>query len=281
MLRYLPLLLLTACLGFGDDPAEIDTCGDAVVDRDEQCDDGNLSGGDGCSAICTLESLPDCGDGILDPGEQCDDGNTLGGDGCSAACAFETTSKRRTLRQSTTDVILANNAAACRDGTTFVTRQNAWFRRFVPADHGISTSIAIDEVSFGIEEATAGNGLTTQPATLRIYSYNAATVGDTLDTAQMTKLAELQLAMTNTSMAFVTRPIAASIPAGRAFVVELFVPEGNTTGHKFRIGTNQDGEQRVGYFAAPACNVMIPTNIPAIAPSRPIHLVMNVTGTID
>ncbi len=30
-----------------------------------------------------------CGDGGLDPGEECDDGNTTGGDGCSATCLAE------------------------------------------------------------------------------------------------------------------------------------------------------------------------------------------------
>lgn len=30
-----------------------------------------------------------CGDGVLDPGEQCDDGNVVGGDCCSATCQLE------------------------------------------------------------------------------------------------------------------------------------------------------------------------------------------------
>ena len=38
-------------------------CGDGVVDSDEECDDGNLSSGDGCSDICQVESgNPGCGD---------------------------------------------------------------------------------------------------------------------------------------------------------------------------------------------------------------------------
>lgn len=45
-------------------------CGDGIVGIDEQCDDGNLNDGDGCSANCTLErecrllcSAPSFGDG--------------------------------------------------------------------------------------------------------------------------------------------------------------------------------------------------------------------------
>jgi cysteine-rich repeat protein len=37
-----------------------------------------------CRADCTV---PRCGDGLLDAGEVCDDGNVVGGDGCSADCS--------------------------------------------------------------------------------------------------------------------------------------------------------------------------------------------------
>jgi len=36
-----------------------------------------------------LWALTACGDGVRSPGEQCDDGNTTSGDGCSAACRSE------------------------------------------------------------------------------------------------------------------------------------------------------------------------------------------------
>ncbi|WP_437941066.1 hypothetical protein [Sorangium sp. So ce341] len=61
-------------------------CGDGTIDTDlgEVCDDGNMEGGDGCSANC--RSKEPCGDGIIDKGEVCDDANSVGGDGCSADC---------------------------------------------------------------------------------------------------------------------------------------------------------------------------------------------------
>ncbi|HEX7840776.1 MAG TPA: DUF4215 domain-containing protein [Kofleriaceae bacterium] len=61
-------------------------CGDAHLDSDEECDDGNNIDGDGCSHLCTIEI---CGNKRLDPHEQCDDGNTKDGDGCSAKCTVE------------------------------------------------------------------------------------------------------------------------------------------------------------------------------------------------
>ena len=101
-------------------------CGDGViVTPPEECDDGNTTYGDSCSAECTIEAV--CGDGIFDPDneecdptagpfgvqdclpnvcsnckcpvcgdgvhvpqvEECDDGNNVGGDGCSATCGLE------------------------------------------------------------------------------------------------------------------------------------------------------------------------------------------------
>src|SRR3989344_2612455 len=54
-------------------------CGDGATDANEQCDDGNLVAGDGCSIICTNEG---CGNGQIDPPEQCDDGNSSNVDSC-------------------------------------------------------------------------------------------------------------------------------------------------------------------------------------------------------
>jgi fibro-slime domain-containing protein len=74
-------------------------CGNAQKESSEQCDDGNVEAGDGCSDSCTLEpgyecKVPGqrcalnvvCGDGQMGPREVCDDANAEGGDGCSADC---------------------------------------------------------------------------------------------------------------------------------------------------------------------------------------------------
>jgi len=69
------------------------TCGDGIAQGPtEQCDDGNVLDGDGCSSTCSIEvPLPVvCGNGIAQgPTEQCDDGNVGDGDGCSATCTIE------------------------------------------------------------------------------------------------------------------------------------------------------------------------------------------------
>lgn len=69
----------------------------------QECDDGNVLPGDGCSELCKLEAgwrcdgrtcgkdtcRPMCGDGRKDYSESCDDGNDRGFDGCAPFCALE------------------------------------------------------------------------------------------------------------------------------------------------------------------------------------------------
>lgn len=101
LVRYTSLVhfsiatILVVSAGCGDSSvADDDTpgagCGNGVIQTGEQCDDGNLEDGDGCSSSCRVEpstqEAPKCGDGIVDPGEDCDDGNEEDGDECSSTC---------------------------------------------------------------------------------------------------------------------------------------------------------------------------------------------------
>ncbi len=56
------------------------TCGNGALEAPEECDDGNASSCDGCSAACQAES---CGNGRLDCGEACDPPDLLR---CDAGC---------------------------------------------------------------------------------------------------------------------------------------------------------------------------------------------------
>jgi len=61
------------------------TCGDAVVDPGEDCDDGNEIDGDGCNSNCTLAG---CGNELLDDGETCERDDPFTGVGCTARCEY-------------------------------------------------------------------------------------------------------------------------------------------------------------------------------------------------
>ena len=72
-------------------------------DLGEECDDGNITEGDGCSSDCKIKGAgcscvpgmkcvcPEvrCGNGTIEGTEKCDDGNADSGDGCSATCQVE------------------------------------------------------------------------------------------------------------------------------------------------------------------------------------------------
>jgi cysteine-rich repeat protein len=122
----------TFCVSTGPDgKAQTTVCGNDIPDAEEngipsdnECDDGNIVDGDGCSSICVVEfcgdgvpndfpneecddgnsnnrddclntcQLPTCGDGFVHnegtaPFEECDDGGTIDGDGCTADCMLE------------------------------------------------------------------------------------------------------------------------------------------------------------------------------------------------
>lgn len=66
-----------------------EVCGNGIREGAEQCDDGNTSSCDGCSATCRDEG---CGDGVLctNQNELCDDGNTSDDDGCASDCRSTT-----------------------------------------------------------------------------------------------------------------------------------------------------------------------------------------------
>ncbi len=91
------LALGPACLNW--ESLQTGRCGDGFVGREELCDDGNLSAGDGCDEHCKREpprsdAGPEptpaaCGNGELESGEGCDDRNQVAGDGCSEMCQRE------------------------------------------------------------------------------------------------------------------------------------------------------------------------------------------------
>ncbi len=106
----------------------IGCCGDGTLNAGnfEECDDGNLSSGDGCSSSCQNEGSSSvgaaCGDGSRDynpsqGGEDCDDGNNVSGDGCSRQCLNEGSTSDEDAYSSCGDGFIGLGEE-CDDGTT-------------------------------------------------------------------------------------------------------------------------------------------------------------------
>jgi cysteine-rich repeat protein len=85
--------------GAGGDAPVSASCGNASVETDEDCDDGDRANGDGCDGACKVEAgwtctgepsaCVKCGNGAVETGEDCDDGNVDDGDGCNKECKVE------------------------------------------------------------------------------------------------------------------------------------------------------------------------------------------------
>lgn len=93
------------CIGAGRNACHASeapaVCGNAQIETDEVCDDGNTRDDDTCSFDCkrvfaaqvvpeeNVSEDPVCGNGRTEAGEQCDDQNIANGDGCSSVCQTE------------------------------------------------------------------------------------------------------------------------------------------------------------------------------------------------
>jgi len=128
------------------------TCGNGVLERPEECDDANTSDGDGCSATCTLEPMPDGIDtctiqvpGLPDGGLVDAPGGALiafTGDETTGPLTFHTTA-------STTPLTAA--ARTCSSGTS--ARKDAIYR-FVPPFNGYLTARAKGEFNLTLDLRT-------------------------------------------------------------------------------------------------------------------------------
>ncbi|HLC76514.1 MAG TPA: DUF4215 domain-containing protein, partial [Candidatus Peribacterales bacterium] len=66
-----------------------EVCGNGTVDSGEVCDEGSLNGTPNhCNSLCSGTTPALCGNGVPEGAEQCDDGNVTNGDTCSALCQF-------------------------------------------------------------------------------------------------------------------------------------------------------------------------------------------------
>ncbi len=73
------------------------SCGNGQTEAGESCDDGPLNGQHNqCNSTCSGPTPAVCGNSFTEPApygnEQCDDGNVTNGDGCSSSCQTEGTS---------------------------------------------------------------------------------------------------------------------------------------------------------------------------------------------
>lgn len=194
------------------------------------------------------------------------------------ASPIDAPAQQTTLSQTASNAIAVDNSFRCPDGA------NSYYRVFTLADYSIATTLHVTQVDFGIEFAAAGQGGTNQPATLHIGTY-AGPLGDTtLDLSQARMINSVDLKIANGQTTTMTVPITADIAPTASAIVELAIPDAATSGDRFFIGTNTDGERRPAYTLEPVCGFTSPTSMQSIADQFQfgnVHMIMSVTGTTD
>lgn len=187
-----------------------------------------------------------------------------------------------TFTETNASNVVTNNSFACSNTSTHYTRTNSYYRIYTLTDFGISTKFYVNQVSFAVEQATAGGGQTQQAAQIKVGTYDVAPVGTTLDLTKITPINAVNIQIPNGSSTLVNTPITATIPAGTNLIVELAIPDGNAVGNIFFFGTNGGGETKPGYIRAPDCNVTSPTTMLSVAQGGGLaeaDLIMTVSGT--
>lgn len=91
--------------------AEFSVCGNGVLERGEECDDGNVRDDDACTRACRKAV---CGDGVRWGGvEVCDDGNAVAGDGCNKTCTSTEVCGNGIIDREVGEVCDPPNAGGC------------------------------------------------------------------------------------------------------------------------------------------------------------------------
>jgi hypothetical protein len=189
-----------------------------------------------------------------------------------------------TLTQTASLGITKNNSFACVESGS--TDQNSYYRVFKLADYGITTTLHVTQVDFGIQTAAAGGGAGSQPATVHIGTYAGTPGGMTLDLSMVRAVNSVDIQIPDGSATRMTVQITGDIAPTMSVIVELAIPDGRGDGNKFFVGTNTDTERAPGYtFSSdPDCGPPSPTSMQSIADDNMfgnVHLVMTVTGMTD
>ena len=156
------------------------------------------------------------------------------------------------------NTITASNSVRCDGGGTHT--DNSYWRSYSLANHGITTTIDVTEVRFGVELATSGSGQG-QPVEVRLYLDPTPAV--LMPRAGLTAVYAETLTVPDMSMGIVNHvlscmPKIAVVTGTEQLVIELFTPDGSSGGNSFFIGSNSLGQTGPTYLSAPGCGVPEP-----------------------
>jgi hypothetical protein len=173
-----------------------------------------------------------------------------------------------------TFLILPTNSISCNDSSGLHS-DNSYMRRFdLDGAHGLSGSVDVTSVRFGVEDASSGSAAG-QPLTVNLYEIPAGSpllFPNLMMIGSVSNPAFLDQGLT-TTVVDVTGTVTDAVAYD--LVVEIFTPNGQSAGHSFFIGSNSSGQTAPSYIAAASCSVPEPTDVATLG-FPGMHVVMSV-----
>jgi len=159
-----------------------------------------------------------------------------------------------TLSQNTSNTVSSGASVYC--GNMQSTRDNAWYRAFKVSDYGVTGTLHISRVTFGVE---GSKGATVRIA---IHEYTG-TVGSTLDLSKMTELSAKTGTLPDNATPIVAL-FSVDVPASSTIVLEVKGQDtlngGGFVTSYLHIGANGAGQSGSTYWRSAACGVGTPTS---------------------
>lgn len=185
-----------------------------------------------------------------------------------------------TLTQVSTTV-LATSSLGCEDDNTDSTYEQAYYRVFDLAAMGVTSTLTLSSVAFGVQSADG-----TETLTINVGTYSAAP-GTTLSvgsadwgagdvTAIATTTTSLPASSTGT---IVSVPIAATIPSGSRLIVEVRSPnESSKNDVALFLGASSGTETTPGFYWSTECGA-VPPGTPSELGQDTVPFLITATGT--
>lgn len=174
---------------------------------------------------------------------------------------------------------LATTSLGCVTGTD--TSQQAYYRVFDLAAMGVTGSLALSSVAFGVQSASG-----TQALAVRVGVYNAVP-GAALNTGptdwgggDITPLAAAASTVNASANGMIiTVPIAVTVPQGARLIVEIASPDDSAKSYSsFFLAASSGSETASGYFWAPGCGIAAP-GTPASLGQGIVPFLITATGS--
>lgn len=179
-----------------------------------------------------------------------------------------------TVTQTGSQNIDAGAGIACASPVRFT--DNSLYRVFdLVGDHSITNGLQVNAVQFGFDQGVM-SGPDGFPVTVNVYSIDNASDFPAVYNSMTLEGTGVYIADSGDSLTVVDVDVDATIPAGKAMVVELKIVNDGTDTNYMRFACNMGSQIKPAYIMAADCGANTPTKFTDLGLSN--ALILNVLG---